>query len=206
MEIFTIGHSNLTIEAFLDLLQSYKITAVADVRSHPFSRYLPHFNQPNLKKSLLNADIQYVFLGQELGARPTDLNCYNTTGKALYEKIAATELFTQGIQRLIKGLETYKIALLCAEKDPITCHRTILVCRHLKQFNIKINHILADGNLETHSELENRLLQKFTKSSNSNQPIQLSLFDTPVPAEKIDLETAYHRQGLEIAYCKTGEK
>jgi Uncharacterized conserved protein len=108
MELFTIGHSNLSIEAFVLLLRQHGITAVADVRSHPFSRYLPHFNQSEIKASLSSAGIQYVFLGKELGARPEDLSCYDVSGKALYDRIAATPLFSEGIQRLLKGAANYK--------------------------------------------------------------------------------------------------
>lgn len=138
MELFTIGHSNLSIDAFIALLQRHGITAVADVRSHPYSRFLPHFNQSALKAALLNAGIQYVFLGKELGARAADQSCY-VDSKASYEKIAATELFLEGIQRLLTGSEKYKISLMCAEKDPITCHRSILVCQHLREFALEID-------------------------------------------------------------------
>jgi uncharacterized protein (DUF488 family) len=202
MELFTIGHSNLSIEAFVLLLQKHEITAVVDVRSHPFSRYLPHFNQSEIKASLSSVGIQYVFLGKELGARPEDLSCYDLSGKALYERIAATPLFSEGIQRLLKGAGSYKVSLMCAEKDPMTCHRTILVCHKVKDFNVQINHILSDGNLESHQDLEARLLNKFNKGKNNDQPIQLSLFELPpdVKNEIIDLESAYYRYGLEIAY------
>ncbi|WP_341732294.1 DUF488 domain-containing protein [Microcoleus sp. EPA2] len=202
MELFTIGHSNLSIEAFILLLQKHGITAVADVRSQPFSRYLPHFNQSEIKASLSAAGIQYVFLGKELGARPEDLSCYDLSGKALYQRIAATPLFSEGIQRLVKGAAHYKISLMCAEKDPITCHRTILVCHKLKDFNVQINHILSDGNLESHQDLEARLLNKFNKGKTNNEPIQLSLFELPPDSknEIVDLESAYYRHGLEIAY------
>ncbi|WP_293147911.1 MULTISPECIES: DUF488 family protein [unclassified Microcoleus] len=206
MELFTIGHSNHSIEAFILLLQQHGITAVADVRSHPFSRYLPHFNKSEITDSLSAAGIQYVFLGQELGARPEDLSCYDTSGKALYDRIAATPLFASGIQRLLKGTTNYKISLMCAEKDPITCHRTILVCHKLKEFNLQINHILSDGSVESHQDVEARLLSKFNKGKNkgknNNQPIQLSLFELEpqVKDEIVDLETAYYRYGLEIAY------
>lgn len=199
-QLFTIGHSNLTIEAFIELLQLHQITAVADVRSRPYSRYLPHFNKAEVKTALLKNGIQYVFLGQELGARTDDLSCYDLTGKALYDRIAKTALFSEGIQRLLKGIEQYKIALMCAEKDPMTCHRTILVCRNLKPFNLQINHILSDGTLETHEQLEERLLSKFHKGKDINQPLQLSLFEVAPPPPEINLEDAYHRQGLEIAY------
>lgn len=201
MELFTIGHSNLSVEAFVLLLQQHGITAVVDVRSHPFSRYLPHFNQSEIKASLSAIGIQYVFLGKELGARPEDLSCYDLSGKALYQRIAATPLFSEGIQRLLKGAASYKISLMCAEKDPITCHRTILVCHNLKEFNLQINHILSDGSLESHQDLETRLLHKFNKGKKNDQPIQLSLFELePVKTEIIDLESAYYRHGLEIAY------
>ncbi len=202
MELFTIGHSNLSIEAFVLLLQKHGITAVADVRSHPFSRYLPHFNKSEITDSLSAAGIQYVFLGQELGARPEDLSCYDTSGKALYDRIAATPLFSAGIQRLLKGAASYKISLMCAEKDPITCHRTILVCHKVKEFNLQINHILSDGNLESHHDLEARLLKNFNKGKKNNEPIQLSLFELEpqIKDEIVDLETAYYRHGLAIAY------
>ncbi|MEO6861018.1 MAG: DUF488 domain-containing protein [Microcoleus sp.] len=202
MKLFTIGHSNLSIEAFLFRLQQHGITAVADVRSHPFSRYLPHFNKPEITASLSMAGIQYVFLGKELGARPEDLSCYDTGGKALYERVAATPLFAAGIQRLLNGAANYKISLMCAEKDPMTCHRTILVCHKLKEFNLQINHILSDGDLESHQDLEVRLLSKFNKGKKNHEPIQLSLFELKpqVKDEIVDLETAYYRHGLEVAY------
>ncbi|MBE9161869.1 DUF488 family protein [Tychonema sp. LEGE 06208] len=201
MELFTIGHSNQSIESFLLLLKKHGITAVADVRSHPFSRYLPHFNKSEITAFLSAARIQYVFLGKELGARPEDLSCYDTEGKALYDRIAATPLFSAGIQRLLKGAANYKISLMCAEKDPITCHRTILVCHKLKAFNLQIKHILSDGTLESHQDLEARLLSKFNQAKNHELPIQLSLFElAPQVDEIVDLETAYYRYGLTRAY------
>ncbi|WP_442933197.1 DUF488 domain-containing protein [Microcoleus sp. herbarium12] len=204
MELLTIGHSNHSIEAFVFLLQKHEITAVADVRSHPLGRYLPHFNKPEVAASLSAAGIKYVFLGKELGARPKDLSCYDTGGKALYDRIAATPLFSAGIQRLLKGAANYKISLMCAEKDPLTCHRTLLVCHKLKEFNLQINHILSDGNLESHQNLEARLLSKFNNLRNNKAPVQLSLFEleSEVKDEIIDLETAYYRYGLTRAYIR----
>ncbi|NQE32318.1 DUF488 family protein [Microcoleus asticus] len=204
MELFTIGHSNLSIEAFVLLLQQHGITAVADVRSHPFSRYLPHFNKSEIKAYLSSVGIQYVFLGKELGARPEDLSCYDSSGKALYDRIAATPLFSAGIQRLLKGATNYKISLMCAEKDPITCHRTILVCHKVREFNLEIKHIMSDGTLESHQHLEERLLSKFNKEPKKAEPIQLSFFELEphVKTKRIDLETAYYRHGLEIAYVR----
>jgi len=213
MELFTIGHSNHSIEAFIALLQQHGVTALADVRSHPYSRYLPHFNQTPLKTALFDAGIRYVFLGRELGARPSDPTCY-VDGKALYERIASTELFSQGIQRILKGAETYKIALMCAEKDPITCHRAILVGQHLREFTLDIHHILRNGNLETHQHLEERLLELHgLKQPESIEPVQLSLFnDLSLPAQsslkystKDSIKEAYKRQGDRIAYVERTE-
>ncbi len=208
-KLFTIGHSNLSLEEFVRLLKKHDITALADVRSHPYSRYLPHFNLAALKSALPNAGISYVFLGRELGARPDNPNCY-VQGKAMYENIAATELFSQGIDRVVKGSQNYTIALMCAEKDPIDCHRTILVCNHLRQFDLDINHILRDGNLQSHQQLENRLLDLYQLNpSQALQPVQLSLFDNPpMPSQSKKrskeeaLQEAYTRQGDKIAYVE----
>ena len=210
MKLFTIGHSNHSIDAFIGLLQQHGITAVADVRSHPYSRFLPHFNQSALKAALLNAGIQYVFLGKELGARSVDPNCY-VDGKASYEKIAATQLFAEGIQRILKGSQNYKISLMCAEKDPITCHRAILVCQHLRDFELKIKHILSNGYLESHEQLEDRLLVLHGlnySALDEAAPKQLSLFQElqlqESPIEQFSredyLKQAYQQQGEQIAY------
>ncbi|NES00434.1 MAG: DUF488 domain-containing protein [Symploca sp. SIO1B1] len=204
MELFTIGHSNHTIEDFISLLQQNSVTALADVRSHPYSHFLPHFKRKELKEALSKAKINYVFLGQELGARPNNQDCY-VDGKAVYEKIAATETFKEGIKRLLKGLEKQRISLMCAEKDPLTCHRAILVCQHLRDSNLQINHILKDGMLESHQELEDRMLSKHGFLT-EEQPIQLSLFDNalsqPLTREE-SLTQAYKLQGNEIAYVET---
>ncbi|MDY6785054.1 MAG: DUF488 domain-containing protein [Cyanobacteriota bacterium] len=204
MPIFTIGHSNLSIDESMARLHQHGITAVADVRSHPYSRYLPHFNKNSLEASLKIANIRYVFLGRELGARPQDLNCY-VGGKALYERIASTPEFQRGIERLVEGEKKYNIALMCAEKDPVTCHRAVLICQHLRKHNLEIKHILTNGNLETQAELEERLLVLHGLSESSlNQPVQLSLFDSTTPplnlSRKERLKKAYFLQGDKIAY------
>ena len=190
--IYTVGHSNGSIEAFIALLRSHAVTAIADVRSYPYSRFLPHFSQPALKEALHEANIRYVFLGRELGARPADATCY-VDGKAVYARIAATPLFATGLERLRRGAITERLALLCAEKDPITCHRAILVCRPLRAPNLAIAHILADGSLETHGSLEQRLLRLHGLD-------QLDLFN-PRPLGQL-IEEAYDCQGAAIAYTR----
>ncbi len=205
MNLFTVGHSNYGIETFVSLLKKHEINAIADVRSHPYSRFLPHFNRTLLHQALAKENIYYVFLGKELGARSNDLQCY-IDGKAIYEKIALTDQFQEGVQRVLKGLQKHRIALVCAEKDPLTCHRAILVCQHLRNFDLRINHILKNGELESHDHLEERMLTKhgFDKSTDKKEgQLQLSFFEKPEnisSIEKENLEKAYKLQGYEIAY------
>ncbi|MFL5347916.1 MAG: DUF488 family protein [Hyalangium sp.] len=155
--IFTVGHSTHTVEKLIHLLQAHGVTAVADVRSSPRSTLNPQFNREALQKSLKAQRIAYAFLGKELGARSEDPGCYED-GKVKYRRLAATSLFRQGVDRLRRGMENYRIALLCAEKEPLFCHRAILVARELQSLGISVEHIHGDGHLERHSEAMVRLL------------------------------------------------
>jgi uncharacterized protein (DUF488 family) len=206
MELFSIGHSNHKIYAFISILQKHGVTAVADVRSYPYSRFLPQFNRASLQEFLAKEGIQYVFLGRELGARPSNQDCY-VDGKALYERIAATDVFHEGIQRVQKGLKKHKISLMCAEKDPLTCHRAVLVCQHLRHLDIDINHILKNGDLESHEHLEERMLLKHGfKEFSEAKEVQLSLFSQKngLPTREECLREAYQLQGNKIAYVEKG--
>ncbi|MDQ5884292.1 MAG: hypothetical protein QG556_631 [Pseudomonadota bacterium] len=155
--LYTIGHSNHPIDVFIDLLQKQGITAIGDVRSHPYSRYVPQYSRDSLKEALTNAGITYVFLGKELGARSNNPACY-LQGKVQYHLLAQQPLFTEGINRVKQGIQRYRIALMCSEKDPLDCHRAMLVARHLFKMDIPVQHIHANGRLESHPELESRLL------------------------------------------------
>ena len=154
--LYTIGHSNHTIERLTALLQQHGITAVCDVRSAPYSRHNPHFDREALRQSLEVFGVAYVFLGKELGARSEDAACY-LHGKVQYGKLAKTALFQHGLRRVQEGMKRYRIALMCAEKEPLECHRTILVSRCLASLGIPIEHILADGQLESHDHALTRL-------------------------------------------------
>ena len=157
--ILTVGHSAHEPARFVELLLRHKIGAVADVRSTPYSRRHPHFNKKALKESLRANGIAYVFLGKELGARSADPACYEN-GRVRFRKLAATSLFRSGIKRVLDGSQQMRIALMCAEKDPLNCHRTILVTRELVALGKKVNHILADGEIETHDAAMNRLCKQ----------------------------------------------
>lgn len=156
--LYTIGHSNHEFDAFVRLLRQFAITALGDVRSHPYSRYAPQFSRDALKLALTDSGITYVFLGKELGARSSNPACYKQ-GKVQYDRLALEPIFSEGIKRVTQGIERYQIALMCAEKDPLDCHRALLVTRRLSSLGIPVSHILADGTLETQEAMESRLLR-----------------------------------------------
>lgn len=157
--IYTVGHSTHSIERFLELLTRNDVNAVADVRSQPYSRMNPQFNRETLRAALKNVKISYVFLGKELGARSDDPSCY-ISGKVQYDRLAETQSFQEGLARVVHGAETHRIALMCAEKDPLTCHRTILVARKLVERGLAVSHILDSGRLETHEAALERLMNE----------------------------------------------
>ena len=154
--LFTIGHSNHEPEAFLDLLRRHGVTAVADVRSSPYSRRQPHFSRAPLEALLRHHGIAYVFLGKELGGRPADPALYHADGWADYERVRATAAFRDGIERLLSGLEKYTIALMCGEEDPLDCHRGLMIAPALVALGVRPRHIRRDR-LETTEQFEQRV-------------------------------------------------
>ena len=186
--IFTVGHSTHELDHFLSLLTKHAVTAVADVRSVPASRFTPQFNRDALKRSLRRVGFQYVFLGRELGARSDDPACY-VDGQVQYERLARTPAFSEGIQRLLSGRESQRIAVVCAEQEPLECHRTVLVARVLVGLGVPIKHIHGDGHLESHEEAMDRLLAGFGLD-------HADLFHT----EDELLHEALSRQEQKIAY------
>ncbi len=193
-ELFTIGHSNYSLDHFIELLLSHQLSTIADVRSSPYSKYSPHFNKDVLESALRNADIDYIFLGRELGAQRTEDDCY-IDGQAKYERIANLPTFQRGLERVFQGIEHYRIALMCSESDPITCHRTILICRELKRLcpDLKIIHILADGTEERQEMSEKRLINL--------HKLQPELFGDLTSTSGL-IEKAYDLQAEKIAYKK----
>ena len=163
-QIFSIGHSNHSLDKFLSLLESSKINMVVDVRSAPFSRMFPQFNQDTLKKSLGENLIGYLFLGDQIGGRSNDPEDY-LDGQVLYKALAQKEGFKTGIERLKEGSAKYRIALMCSEKEPLDCHRTLLVSQALASREIPVGHIHADGTVEAHKDALVRLLTLHNLSS-----------------------------------------
>jgi uncharacterized protein (DUF488 family) len=157
--VFTVGHSNHPITEFLELLRQHAVTTIADVRSAPYSRFAPQFSKEPLRAALKDEGFKYVFLGRELGARSSDPSCYED-GRVRYDRLSQTDLFHAGVDRLMHGSEIETVAILCTEKDPLDCHRTLLVARTLVGLGLAVDHILADGSLETYEESMLRLLDK----------------------------------------------
>ncbi len=193
--LYTVGHSNHSVVEFISLLLSYGITAVADVRSRPYSKFHPQFNQKILASELESSGIRYVFMGRELGGRPADLGLSVGGGAASFEVIATTEAFKRGIERLSAGRWDHKIAIMCAEKDPLDCHRTVLVCRRLREMGVPVVHILADGGSEAHAETESRLLEM--------SGLQNSLFSIGLTEDCL-LSEAYSERARAIAMKSKG--
>jgi uncharacterized protein (DUF488 family) len=193
--IYTIGHSNHPIEHFIGLLQPHGITALADVRSTPYSRFNPQFRREKLQAALASAGIQYVFLGQELGARSEDPAVYDATGRVSYALLAKTDLFRSGIARLKTGMAGHRISMMCAEREPLDCHRTILVSRELVREGVPVTHILVDGTLEPHEHAMQRL-------ANS-----LKLPDADMFGDATDrLERAQDLRATQMGYKRKGDK
>ena len=189
-KLYTVGHSVHSLPRFIDLLKRHRISAVCDVRSTPYSRIHPHFNREPLREELKRHKIAYVFLGEELGGRSSDPSCYDADGRVKYDRIAVTDAFQHGLVRVREGIETHRIALMCAEKDPLTCHRAVLICRHLRNdTDLSILHILDDGRTEPHEECERRLLRLARME-------QRDLFKS----DQEQIEEAYEHQERRIAY------
>ena len=155
--VLTVGHSNHPLETFVSLLKQHGVTTLADVRSAPYSRFNPQFNRKALDAALQAQGIAYLFMGHALGGRPEDRSCYEN-GRMHYDRLARTPLYREGIDRVVETAEVKRLALMCAEREPLDCHRTLLVGRSLAERGVAVTHILADGTLEPHDDTMDRLL------------------------------------------------
>ena len=189
-EVFTIGHSTHSWERFVALLKSANVTAIADVRTSPYSRLYPHFDRDDLREELRLDGLSYVFLGKELGGRPSERRFY-CEGVADYEKMAQASEFSKGLDRVIEGTKNYRIALMCSERDPLDCHRCLLVARALAQRGVRVSHILDNGNVVSQGEIEDRLLELSGRNTDD--------FFSP-RAER--LATAYRERARKVAFAE----
>ena len=151
--LFTVGHSNHTEQEFLDILQRHRIEVLVDVRSQPLSRYNPQFNDRYLQATLSDAGIGYLFLGDQLGGRPEGDEFFDEAGYVLYHRLAGSPAFLAGIERLQRGVQEHRVAIMCSEEDPAVCHRHLLVTRVIGDRGIDVQHIRGDGRLESEDQI-----------------------------------------------------
>ncbi len=157
--ILTVGHSNHPIDVFLKLLETHAVEVLADVRSAPYSRFNPQFNRKALAAALADKDVAYLYLGRALGGRPDDPQCYDQ-GRVDYDRVARTDRFQEGLERLLDAAADNRVAIMCAEKEPLDCHRTLLVGQQLDGRGVDTRHILANGEIESHQQAIDRLLAR----------------------------------------------
>lgn len=174
--IWTIGHSNHPLEKFLDLVEQHQINLLVDVRSHPYSRYASQFNKEAIQPALQARAVEYLFLGDLLGGRAEGPQFYDQQGYVLYDRLAQSPEFQQGLERLLGEVGTSRAALMCGEEDPTGCHRRLLIGRVLRDRGLSVMHIRADG--RSQSEEEVAAEESFRKTGG-----QLTLFDTGEPDE-----------------------
>lgn len=206
MQLYTIGHSTYPVEHFLELLQKYHVDYVIDVRSTPYSRYASQYNSDQLKNSLKTAGIEYYHMKNSFGARQEDRQYYHDEGYLDFERFRASDVFVKGMKNVEKGLEKYNIALMCTEKNPIDCHRAIMVGRGFELDGIDVKHILHDGTLLSQEALNEQLLERYFPNSG-----QMSLFDLMEERPEEDrrkerIEEAYRCRNREIGYRPTSGK
>ncbi len=190
-DLFSIGHSNIPAERFIGLLRHVGVNAIADVRSTPFSRRFPWFSGKNLAATLAQHGITYLVYGEALGGRPRNTALFRD-GVADYEAMARQPDFQIGLDRLLADAARSRICLMCAEREPLDCHRCLLVARALAERGLAIGHILHDGTIEPHAATEQRLLA-LTGASD----------DLFVTGQDERLASAYRRRARAVAYRAT---
>lgn len=186
------------------MLQRHRIGAIADVRSTPYSRFAPQFDRKLLGPLLNEANVAYVYVGDELGGRPSDPELYDPRGHACYQRMAQTEAFENGLERILEGSSRYRLALMCSEEDPLQCHRALLIAHELWRRDVHVSHIRAhrktgESRIETHKEALERLVQMY----DLNQGIMITS-DGGIVGQLNDTLTVYEaavaRQREQIAY------
>ena len=198
MEIYTIGHSNYTMERLIDMLEYYNINCVVDIRGTPYSKYNIQFDKEAIRYTLTNAGFVYIYMGKELAAKRIRKNSYNNEGYSNFEEVIKEEEFKRGVERLKNRCEKgYKIILLGAMQDPIRCHRSILVGRELVKNDFDVKHILDDYSIVTQDDIEEMLLNKYF--SNRNQITIEDLTGNSLNNEEM-INEGYKLANREIGY------
>ena len=193
--LYTVGYTSFpSPEELAEVLRGYGIRALVDVRSTPYSAHYEQYNKENIRRVLSKAGISYGNMALAFGARQ-DNPAFYKNGRLDFETFARSDRFQRGKRRLEDGIDNgYAPVLMCAEKNPITCHRAILVARAFRDAGYHVIHILPDGETKTHEALEQELLDLYFPDRN-----QLSVFDKPMD-EKERLRQAYEKQNDKIGF------
>lgn len=191
--LFTLGHSTHSADVFLGLLRGHGVSVVFDVRSAPYSGRYPHFSRPDMSRWLEQSQVRYFFAGKHLGGRPSDQSLY-LNNQANYAEMAKSADFLSALRRLASWTRRARCALVCAEADPIDCHRFLLIGRELCTHNLDVYHILPNGTAEPHRATERRLLRKLGL-------LQADVFDNQADA----VAAAYTIQASRVAYSSLAE-
>ena len=198
MEIYTIGHSNYTVEKLIDMLKHYNIDCVVDIRGTPYSKYNVQFDKETIRYTLSKAGFIYIYMAKELAAKRINKQSYNNEGYSDFEKVINEKEFLEGIERLKNGCNKgYNIALLGAMQEPIRCHRSILVGKALRKAGFDVKHILDDYSIASQDDIEQMLLDKYF--SNRNQMTIDDLIGNALTREEM-IEEGYRLANKEIGY------
>lgn len=198
MDIYTIGHSNYTIEKLIDMLHYYNINCVVDIRGTPYSKYNVQFDKETIRYTLNKAGFIYIYMAKELAAKRVNKQSYNEEGYSDFEKVINEKEFIEGIERLKNGCDKgYKIALLGAMQEPIRCHRAILVGKALRKYGFNVKHILDDYSIVSQDDIEEMLLDKYF--SNRNQITIDDLIGSALNRKEM-IEKGYRLANKEIGY------
>ncbi len=194
LSCYTVGHSNHDINHLIRLLEANGVNCLVDVRSSPYSKFTPQFNKEFLEKALKERNILYVYLGDKLGGRYRDPKFLFSNGIVDYNKVVQDEDFCIGVNKVITNISKgLVIALMCAEKNPLDCHRFLLVARALSRKSITVKHILEDGNFILNEDLERLLLRKY-----KNDTDQISFLQENSPEKSLD--EAYQKRNQEVGF------
>lgn len=196
-KLYTIGHSVHQVETFIGFLKTYGIDYILDVRSVPYSKFTKQFNKESIEKELFPSGISYFHMGEYFGARPSDKSLYNKSGYLDFEKVKKSAAFNKGVDNVLLGLDRgHVICLMCTEKDPIDCHRAILIARAFEERNIPVEHILSDGSLQTQEVLNERLIARYFPDAG-----QMSLFPDKSPTNSdVLIKLSYEQRNADIGY------
>ena len=187
-DLLTIGHSNLPADRFIGLLRGAGAHAIADVRSTPASRHFPWFSKNNLATRLQQDGMAYLPFGDTLGGRPRYASLYRDS-VADYEAMAKRPEFCAGLDRLLATTAQHRVCLMCAEHEPLDCHRCLLVARALTERGLSVGHILFDGTVKAHAAIEQQLLADYDAGAD--------LFSA---GQSERLAAAYQRRARAVAY------